>query len=410
MKKRGPPSVVLIQPDSFWGSRSLSDDSTGVLSRGRQWLKGSLPVGKRKLDHRSSSLRRSSNTEDTDVLEFWQDFYAQRPESPQGETSEESEPIETKFEPLHTKLTVERIDESPLEEVEESEEWNIIQKAPETPSRRRYWVPIQGILFGHKEKRWPSMETEANWKEQKSTCSSEERNSVVNLKNELDMPDLSTKPKSWRPLQTKLFGSKEQRWSSIETEKEWRHANSKRNPTVQKGQRRNTMADLSNRMQRRNAIVLNGDDCKVLRKLVQTDSSEKRKSSKQKSKHNKGKRKQNRRRSSRSSASSKSSRSSSIIVRNFVGAESSNASIPKTIVAKTPKRVGPKTKVSFSSALIFLSGVITTVLATHMSAIIDEWLKSQTPEGVDWSKIFDDWVVSLMQGESTQNFIGLISE
>ena len=167
------------------------------------------------------------------------------------------------------------------------------------------------------------------------------------------------------------------------------------------------MADLSNRMQRRNAIVLNGHDCKVLRKLVQTDSSEKRKSSKQKSKHNKGKRKQNRRRSSRSSASSKSS---SIIVRNFVGAESSNSSIPKTIGAKTPKRVGPKTKISFSSALIFLSGVITTVLATHMSVIIDEWIKSQMPEGMDWSKIFDDWVVSLMQGESTQNFIGLISE
>ena len=271
-------------------------------------------------------------------------------------------------------------------------------------------MPIQANLFGHKEKRWPSIETEANWKEPKSTCSSEERNSVVNLKSELEMPDLSTKPKSWRPLQTKLFGSKEQRWSSIETEEEWKHANSKRNPTVQKGQRRNTMADLSNRMQRRNAIVLNGDDCKVLRKLVQTDSSEKHKSSKQKSKHNKGKRKQNRRRSSRSSASTKSTRSSSIIVRNFVGAESSNASIPKTIVAKTPKRVSPNTKISFSSALIFLSGVITTVLATHMSVIIDEWLKSQMPEDMDWSNIFDDWVISFMQGESTQNFIELISE
>ena len=147
MKKRGPPSVVLIRPDSFSESRSLSDDSTGILSRGREWLKGSLPVGKRKLDHRSSSLRRSSNTDDTDVLDFLQDFYAQRPESPQGETSEESEPIETKFEPLHTKLTVERIDESPLEEVEESEELNRIQETPKASNRRHSWMPTQAKLF-----------------------------------------------------------------------------------------------------------------------------------------------------------------------------------------------------------------------------------------------------------------------
>ena len=188
MEKHGPPSVVLIRPDSFSESRSFSDNSTGILNRGRQWLKGSLPVGKRKLDTRSSSLRRSSNTEDTDVLEFLREFDTQQPESPQGETSEESEPMETKFEPLHTKLTVERIDESPMEDVEESEEWNIIQQTPETSSRRKSWAPIQAKLFGRKEKRWPSMETKEDWKEQKSSSSSEELDSVANLKSELEMP------------------------------------------------------------------------------------------------------------------------------------------------------------------------------------------------------------------------------
>lgn len=404
MRKHGPPSVVLIKRNASSESRSIPDSpTTGMLGRGRDWLKGSLPRGKRKPAYGSVNLRHSSKTEDTELLDFFQEFDFPRPESPQGETSEESEPMEMMFEPLHTKLTVERIDESPLEEVEESEELNRIQETPKASNRRHSWMPTQAKLFGGKEKRWASIETEEDWKKAKAKRSPRGRKNVVICKRQLEMPDLSSKPKSWKPIETKMPGSKEeQRWSSIENEKGWKRAKAKRSQTDPKDQRRNVMVDLGCRMQRRNAIVLYGDDCTALRKLVQKDSSEKHKS-----KRNKEKRKQNRRRSSRSSTST---RSSSIIVRNFVGAESSNASIPKTIRAKMPRRVGPKMKISFRSTLIFLSGVITTVLATQMSAMVDEWLKSQMSEGMDWSRVFDNWVASLMPEDGTQSFIELVSE
>lgn len=363
MRKHGPPSVVVIRKNASSESKSLYDSpTTGILSRGRQWLKGALPGGKTKLANGSVNLRHSSRTEDTELIEYLQELDLQRPESPQGETSEESEePMEMMFEPLHTKLAVERIDESPLEEVECSEELYRIQETLEASSR-------------------------------KTKHSRKGRKTVVTRKSELDIPDLSSKPKLWKSIERKVLGSKkDQRWSSIENEKEYKRAKSKRSQTD---------PELSCRMQRRNAIVLYGDDCKAIRKLLQKDSGERNDSTKQR-------RKQARRRSSRSSASS---RSSSIIVRNFVGAESLDASIPKTIQTKVPTRVDRKIKISFGSALIFLSGIITTVLVMQMSAIVDEWLKSQMPEDMDWSRVFDDWIASLVQEDGAQNFIELISE
>ena len=391
MRKHGPPSVVVIRKNASSESKSLYDSpKTGILSRGRQWLKGSLPGGKTKLANGSVNLRQSSRTEDTELIEYLQELDLQRPEGPQGETSEESEePMETMFEPLHTKLTVERIDESPLEEVECSEELYRIQEKLEASSRG---MPTQAKLFGSKEKRWASIQTKRSRKGRKT---------VAVRKSELDIPDLSSKAKLWKSIERKVLGSKEeQRWSSIENEKEYKRAKAKRSQADPKDQKRNSKIDVSCRMQRRNAIVLYGDDCKAVRKLVQKDSDDRNDSTKQR-------RKQARRRSSRSSTSS---RSSSIVVRNFVGAESLDASIPKTIQTKNPRRVDRKMKISFGSALIFLSGIITTVLVMQMSAIVDEWLKSRMAEDMDWIRVFDDWITSLVQEDGTQSFIDLISE
>merc|ERR1711935_331163 len=64
--------------------------------------------------------------------------------------------------------------------------------------------------------------------------------------------------------------------------------------------------------------------------------------------------------------------------------------IRKQTFQKAPKQRRPlnplwRIKVSFNSALIFVSGIMTAVLVMQLSMILDDWLASRMPEGIEWS-------------------------
>ena len=427
---------------------TVSDSSSRrILRRGRQWLKAK--GGRSKPMRRSFNFRPSfqSNTESTDLIELSQEFGVPRPASPEetvpvaepsgklkstkkrwrrgryhttsvrtenlsksrGEklpkqSQTNSDPLETTNEPSEKGFEPREANSNRTIEGNQTmlDQRETIQPLQSKLTQEAETTIIEEMTLPLRSKLTPQFETIDECKPIQPLL--KQMKGIEESTPTQQTPDLLNKRVRWEPIPAKLLGTEDSHLSidtidELVTQSKPKQTlrsaiNRKSNdqeaiqPKPKRTERRKASIkqdDKPIRMERRNAIIAHGDECKFLRKLILSNS-----------KRIQSKTKKTERQKRKSSRGRPSKRRCFIGLQNVAG-RPSKSSIPESAETKAPKAGGSRIKISNGSALIFLSGIITTVLVMQLSMIIDEWLASRIPEDMEWPMILDEWLSFLTQ-------------